>query len=331
MLRQKNLTVGDFFDTEKECPICHSTERRVVSKVGKNLQPLETVMCTGCGLVHSNPIPTKAELDQFYSSKYRRNYKFASKPKLKHTLRYAPGSLERVNTLIKYKKTDQKKLIDIGSGSGEFLYMASKAGFDAQGIEPHIGYCEYTKSVLGLDVANSSLENADLEKESFDIVNLNHVLEHMPEPLETLILLRGFLKNDGILMVDVPDISTCRHAPWTQFHYAHIYNFNHDTLKALAEKAGFEILNKGDQGTNLILKKVLVEKSDVRQLLPENYEAMWNKLNSNTMTKHYKTKKPYSRFIRKFYQYPKEFLVVAWLRSPRKILDKVYRQKGIRI
>ena len=323
MIRKK-LNIGEFFRTDMECPVCSSQERRILSNIGGNIQSLETVICTGCGLVHSNPIPSKSDLDEFYRQKYRTSYKSSSKPKLKHTLRYAFGALVRVEALLKYKKPEQIKLVDIGSGSGEFLYMASKAGFDVHGIEPHSGYCEYTKQDLGLKVNNTTLEGSNLEIETIDIINLNHVLEHMPAPLETLSRLHALLKEDGILMVDVPDISLCIHAPWTQFHFAHIYNFSPATLKALVEKAGFEILNTETEGTNIIARKSFFAKMNTPRDLSENYQNLWQKLNTHTTIEHYKSKKPYFRFIRKCYQYPKEFLVVALYRSPKKILDQVY-------
>lgn len=330
-MKQTKLNIGDYLTNQTDCSICGSRERRLVYKIGRNFQPLETVICTGCGLIHSNPIPSKAELDEFYNKKYRSSYKFTTKPKLKHILRYAPGALSRVEMLIKYKKPEQIKLMDIGSGSGEFLYMATKAGFEAQGIEPHTGYSEYTQKILGLDVVNTTLEQAGLKESDFDIVNLNHVLEHMPAPLETLSTLRLLLKKDGILLVDVPDIVGCGHAPWTQFHYAHIYNFNHETLKALVEKAGFEILNAESRSTNLVLRKTSISKTDAAIPLAENYEMMWEKLTAHSGIEHYKTQKPYSRFIRKCYQYPKEFFIVTLLRSPRKILDKVYSEKILKL
>lgn len=323
-MNQIKHKVGGDFTTEMPCPVCSSLERRYVSEIGRNFKSLETVICKGCGLLHSNPIPSKVELDTFYEKKYRSSYKFARKPRLKHILRYAPGALERVETVLSYKKPEQIKLIDIGSGSGEFLYMAHRAGFDARGIEPHTGYCEYTKQELGLNVLNTTLEQAGLEKDSFDIINLNHVLEHMPDPLDTLSRLHSLLRKDGLLMVDVPDISICSHAPWTQFHYAHLYNFNHLTLKALVEKAGFEILNPQTTTTNLVARKSTVARADALLEMSQNFDHMWETLNIHTGVGHYKTKKPYLRFIRKCYQYPKEFFIVAFLRSPRKILDQIY-------
>jgi uncharacterized Zn finger protein len=68
-MTQEKREVGDCFIIQKKCPVCDSLERRIISSIGRNLQSLQTVMCTGCGLVHSNPIPSKNDLDAFYLKK----------------------------------------------------------------------------------------------------------------------------------------------------------------------------------------------------------------------------------------------------------------------
>lgn len=313
-----------FTNTAIPCPICSSSERRQISNIGRNFQLLETVICTGCGLIHSNPIPSKAELDEFYREQYRSLYKASSEPKLKHILRYAPGALGKLQFMKKYATSEQKILLDVGSGSGEFLFMATKAGLNARGIEPHSGYSRYTKEKLGLDVENTTLESARLENDSVDIINLSHVLEHMPTPLETLCYLHLVLKKGGLLLVEVPDISVCNHAPWTKFHYAHIYNFNHKTLKALVEKAGFEILNPEATTTNIIAKKVSRVCLDKNFIMQENYEELWKKMMIHTSSNHYTSKKPYTRVLRKLWQYPKEFLITMCYKDASAILNRTY-------
>ena len=145
---------------------------------------------------------------------------------------------------------ERRRFLDIGSGSGEILYMARKAGFEVTGVEPNTGYAEYTREELGLPVQNCTFEEADLPKAHFDILNLSHVLEHLPDPLASLRFLNTLLRPGGILCVAVPDIGHASHAPWTRFHYAHIHNFSHETLKAMVLKAGFEILPQSSGSTD---------------------------------------------------------------------------------
>lgn len=322
----QNRKFGDIFDYHQACIICETKQRRFISSIGRNFHQLNTVICTGCGLVHSDPIPTSEDLKKFYKKKYRWFYKFSDKPSLKHILRYAEGALERVHFIKKYINPYQKKLLDVGSGSGEFIYMAKKDGFEVSGLEPHVGYCEFINHDLGIQVQNTALEDAKLKNEGFDIINLSQVLEHLQNPFKTLKRLHQVLKKDGVIQIDVPDLSLKFHAPWTRFHFAHIYNFNHITLKALIEKSGFKILNPENQHTNIIAKKTNDLENNYQNDLQRNYHYLWNDILQQDQIGHYQSSRPYQRFLTKCIKYPKEIITALFYRSPKKILDHVYEK-----
>ncbi len=315
----QSLKVGDFLNAHFACPICLKHERRVVSLIGRKRQALTTVICTSCGLVHSHPMPTRAELDAFYHRDYRVSYKSSFTPKLKHTLRYAPGAKQRVSDLLKHADDHQRTLLDIGSGSGEFLFMALQQGFKAEGIEPNAGYAEYTRTALHLPVEHTTLENAGFAPESYDIISLNHVLEHMPEPFDTLTRIHALLKPNGLLSIAVPDIAALSHAPQTRFHYAHVFNYNHATLKALLTKAGFDVVTEC-QGTSLIAKKQGVPNFEQIIEMTDNYELLWTQLVTQTPIKHYATAKPYRRLVKKAHQYAREWYVLRSHSDAKSIL-----------
>ena len=66
--------------------------------------------------------------------------------------------------------------------------------------------------------------------------------------------------------------------------------------------------------------------SDEEIALQKQCDFLWNEiLQINTM-KHYRSAKPYERFIRKSWTYPKEILTALFYRSPKKILDHVYEK-----
>ena len=65
----------------KECICCSNQERQIISTVGRNFTKLTTVICLGCGLIHSHPIPSRKELDEFYKLDYRKKYKLAENKK----------------------------------------------------------------------------------------------------------------------------------------------------------------------------------------------------------------------------------------------------------
>ena len=206
--------------------------------------------------------------------------------------------------------------------------MAIKSGFSAKGIEPNIGYADYSKKYLDLPVSNKTYDNAELKEKSFDVVNLQDVLEHLPDPLFCLSFINKILKENGILSISVPNIEFYSHSPITQFHYAHVYNFNSATLKAILFKAGFEILDLNNQATTFIAKKVREPNASMKITMNENYELLSNALKNQSLANYYKTSRPYSRFFKKCYQYTYEFFSVLFIRSPKKILDKFYKKLG---
>lgn len=316
---------GERIEVDSSCPICTGRIRRLLSRQSRDGSALETVMCEGCGLIHSNPIPTREELAAFYNAAYRQSYKATARPKLKHVLRYAPGALARVQEIVAHCRPGQTALLDVGAGSGEFLYMARRCGFEIQGIEPHRGYAEYSRSDLGLPVEHATLEEVRIAPSSLDVINLNHVLEHLPAPLETLCQLNDWLRGDGLLAVAVPDISACRHSPATRFHYAHVHNFNARTLIALLIKAGFEPIAPNGS-TSVIARKTGSRRPDLALAMHDNFSDLLGKLTAQTMRAHYRRATPYARFLRKCYQYPAEYLRVALRRDPVAILDACFER-----
>lgn len=225
----------------QSCILCGGITREVVSERDRHGAPLVTSLCPGCGLIRNDPVPTQAELDQFYGSAYRESYKGASAPRPRQIWRNFNTTR---NHMAAFRDIYARggRWLDLGSGSGEFLFLAASVGADAEGVEPHAGYSAYCKESLGVKVTTGTLESCDYAPASFDLIRLSHVLEHMRDPVRTLEILRGWLRPDGVLYVEVPDIEeeAVHRIRGRLFHYGHINNFNPVTLRALAGLAGLE-------------------------------------------------------------------------------------------
>lgn len=321
-----NYTVHQTIQSELPCKICGGHELEVIGTQGRHFQKLTTTICTGCGLIHSYPIPKKEELDEYYSKQYRSDYKGAYTPKRKHILRYSRSSIHRIKQLLQFASTGQK-LLDVGSGSGEFVYIASLSGFDVHGLEPHQGYSEYTRKTFGVPIITAPLEKADIATESYDIITLSHVLEHLHYPLTSLSYLNRWLKIGGLLAVDVPNIETTHHSPVNRFHYAHIYNFNHDTLKAMLEKAGFTVEAHPDfTGTTLFARKVGDPDPERLISMPENYQRLLRLMSRDVADESYRKTKPLVRLIKRWRRYLIEFIEATVLWNPRRIVKREFKK-----
>jgi 2-polyprenyl-3-methyl-5-hydroxy-6-metoxy-1,4-benzoquinol methylase len=308
------------------CVLCSNTTHSLVGTHDRNGEPLTTVMCKGCGLIKSHPLPSADVLENYYKNQYRADYKGARTPKRKHIFRYASYALTRLNHLTKAGFTSGR-LVDVGSGSGEFVFLAQKAGYDVVGLEPHEGYARYTQNTFGVDIQNATLEKANIPPQSVDIVTLHHVLEHLPDPVASLQNMRTWLKPEGVILVDVPDIEADRHAPSRRFHIAHLYNFNHATLKWTLEKAGFQVLpHVSARGTTLIAKKMEGISPDF-QTGPENAQTLWGKLFIHEGITATRLQTRTLRLLQKAARLAKEIMATALAPSPAAIALRVYAQK----
>ena len=247
------MKVGDTIKASS-CMLCGTSERTVVGTVGRGMKPLTTVLCDGCGLVSHDPIPSTAELDAFYAHAYRQNYKGVLKPKAKHSLRAQRSAALRAVRLKALIKPGSR-VLDIGASSGEFVYMMGKLGFNASGVEPHDGYRQFGTQTYGIEVTSQKIEPAAFGEGVFDLITLNHVFEHLADPLDALASFRRWLAPGALLFIEVPNIEGVQKQRSNLFHYAHVWNFAPATLKATLALAGFEPIHSPKcNGTSLVFR-----------------------------------------------------------------------------
>jgi 2-polyprenyl-3-methyl-5-hydroxy-6-metoxy-1,4-benzoquinol methylase len=220
------------------------------------------MLCSTCGLVQQSDIPTQDQLRIYYSHHYRTDYKKAYAPKLKYVFRAGKAAKNRLEFLrssgVARDHTDSA-FLDIGAGGGEMVFAAAKAGCKAKGIEPNEGYSSFARDAYGIEVATGDLE--DVQESGFDVITMFHVLEHMPDPVAVFQRLHQIIKNDGYLLVEVPNIEQADASPSNIFFKAHLFYFSRATLLAAAS-LGFDAVRVEDQG-NL---RVLLRKR--RELAP---------------------------------------------------------------
>lgn len=195
----------------------------------------------GCGIITNCPIPSDQELAAFYAKKYRNEYKGLNIPRMRQVWRNFRREESHVTSNWEIY-ADRQNCLDLGSGSGEFMFLLKSFGIKCLGIEPDEDYSAYCRERLGLDVRTQTLEETDFPDGSFDFIRLSHVLEHMPDPVRSLKTLRRWLSDDGFLYLETPNIEAeaQRKMRGSMFHFGHIFNFNPSTLRLAAKLAGLE-------------------------------------------------------------------------------------------
>lgn len=224
------------------CNLCGAREATILSTRSRSGAPLRTVCCTGCGLVWSDPRPH--EVRQFYESDYRLAYKDTFEPRPKHVLRAGRVALSRLERIAHLMRPGMK-ILDIGAGGGEFACLLASQGHQVRGIEPNRGYAAYARAQYGLDIVDGFVGDVALQEAQWDLITVWHVLEHTEDPGAVLGQLRRALAPGGMLVVEVPNVEATCQSPRSSFHEAHLYNFNRDTLHALAASQGLGVRGGG--------------------------------------------------------------------------------------
>lgn len=150
-------------------------------------------------------------------------------------------------SVMTLKRLPQGKLLDVGCGNGQFLAMMQDLGWEVVGVEPDGQAVKAARACLGLSVYEGTLEEAGFPEDSFDAITMNHVIEHVWDPISTLRECRRVLKVGGRLVVITPSIWSLgarlfskAWLPWEPPR--HLFLFSPRTLQECAEQAGLRVL-----------------------------------------------------------------------------------------
>ena len=135
------------------------------------------------------------------------------------------------------------KLLELGSFTGHFLYLAQEAGYEVTGVEPDFGAREYARRHFSLNLHESLVQDLYFDAKSFDAIEMIHVLEHITEPADTLLELRRILSDNGILVIEVPIIDIILFKLLGKYYrhiiMDHVLLFSQATLFKFLDKCGF--------------------------------------------------------------------------------------------
>jgi SAM-dependent methyltransferase len=201
--------------------------------------------CTDCQVAMTHPFPTDKEIDDLYSTgNYRTDVGTRFNP-IVENLVYQATAVKR-RRIEKYAKIG--KLIDIGCGRGLFLDVMRRGGWDVVGLELNKQTASYGKRVYDLDIYAGKDVELSLESENFDVVHFCGVLEHSKKPNVLLSEAYRILKNNGLLIVLLPDIRSFEfklgREYWLHLDLPfHLFHFTEEGLIQILRKKGFKVKN----------------------------------------------------------------------------------------
>lgn len=143
--------------------------------------------------------------------------------------------------LVKYWAKEAGSLLEIGSGTGNFLLAAKNSGWEVTGVEPDAGARKLAEQ-KGLSLQTSL---KDLPYELVDVITLWHVLEHIPDLEATLLELYSRLNPNGYLILALPNFKSwdARYykAKWAGYDVPrHLWHFSRKGINRLMKDAGFQ-------------------------------------------------------------------------------------------
>ena len=237
-----------------DCKLCGNNESSLV-QIGVRHDPeAEIRRCATCDLVFLSPQPSQEALDHYYATVYREDYDLTEVEK-RHQNDLAEAYL-RVQRLLP-QLTPETRLLEVGSGSGAFLYAVRPYVKEVIGVEPDSATRRWIQQTLGIKMLGEIPQDGS-EKAAFDVAVSFHVLEHAPDPVNFLSGLRKVLRPEGALAVEVPNVDDAlvavyRVPAYLQFYFQkpHLYYFSQRTLALALEKAGYHATIGGIQRYDL--------------------------------------------------------------------------------
>ncbi|MHC0439564.1 class I SAM-dependent methyltransferase [Flavobacterium sp. 3-210] len=173
-------------------------------------------------------------------------------------------ALKNKLNLINSEQSQKGKILDIGAGTGDFLLTAKNDGWNVIGVEPS----DRAKNIAKQKGISFVEEMSELENNSFDVITMWHVLEHVPNLELQIQELKRLLKPTGTLIVAVPNFKSFDAKHYGEFWAAfdvpiHFWHFSKKAIKMLFEKVDMK------------LEKVLPMKFDsfYVSLLSEKYKT----------------------------------------------------------
>lgn len=234
---------------ERRCEVCDSSSHSELYVVNG----YRIVRCTRCGLVFVADCPTPEQLLGLYDESYYEDpaavgyggYGEAEDRKRHHN-RSLLAEIERLRA--------PGDLLELGCAYGYFLDEARERGWRVQGVEPSAHAVAYSRERLELDVTQGTLTDLPVQPNSVDAVALWDVIEHLPNPRNTIEVATAWLRPGGVLGLstgDIGSLSARLHGadwslmtpPWHQFY------FTRPTLRRLLGRCGLEVVKIGGDGT----------------------------------------------------------------------------------
>jgi 2-polyprenyl-3-methyl-5-hydroxy-6-metoxy-1,4-benzoquinol methylase len=256
-------------------------------------------------------MPGEDELQAYYQNTYRVELGKGRRPSKGHLWRIAQLAAERASDILQ-RLPAAHNTVDAGCGAGGLVYMLASVGCDSRGFDPDSNYIQWAHGLLGDRVSPCRIQDMSVQKGTLDLVTFYHVLEHIRDPHLALSICSEWLREDGLCVVEVPNIETTLQGPGHEYQKGHLQYFNRYTLEALASQSCLRAVDGGVINGGENLRCYFRKDSNAPPLSPSNpgnAERVLRIIEQHTWWPHYMSGIPYVR---------------AWGRFQRTIAEMVH-------
>jgi Methyltransferase domain len=274
------------------CPICGADANRDLGTQPEDFEYRVAIApqfkirtCTACHSDFVWPRPSLDELRRMYPDNY---YAYGSEMGDFWQVIYNMWCRGEAKRLLRLSAKRPLHLFDIGTGDcRRFKAMGSMDKFAFAGVEMNEDMaragCE-----MGYDISSGTFEEFDISSRaaSVDVITINHVIEHVTDPGETMRKAYGLLADDGVFTGRTPKVNCTGRGLfgryWSGYHFPrHLHLFSKESLELLLRQSGFrhvEIYEELNLFPALSLQNFLVGKLKLPLVLEGGHSKFWTAL-----------------------------------------------------
>ncbi|MDH4440950.1 MAG: class I SAM-dependent methyltransferase [Rhizobium sp.] len=244
---------------DRPCVLCGGKTFTLICEGDRYGFDLDKQICDQCGLVQTSPAVKKDFLNVFYRDHYRRLY--TKRNDVDHS-GLVREQREKGKRFLEYlqktevaSKLQDLAVIELGCSSGGIIETFKPHCRSVQGCDLDVEAIRYGREQLKLDLEVSEFPTQLPAGPRLFI--LSHVLEHTHDPLASLKQIKSLMTADDYLFIEVPGLNLVGEGAYSYdlksyFHLAHVTDFSEGTLRALAARAGYDVLSCNETVTALL-------------------------------------------------------------------------------
>ena len=209
------------------------------------------VLCSKCHLTYLNPRPTIEALPSTYPSSYK-PFHF-NKTDSKYNLILAIRNILESRKAAKYRSLlpSKARILDVGCGDGRYLSLMKKVSqgeWIMEGVDFNEEAVKRARE-FGIKAVAGSYEDTAFDKKSYDLILMNQVIEHFPDPGPAVEKAWRELKPGGIISIETPsldgiDAHIFRKRFWGGYHFPrHLTLFSEVSINLFLKNRKFEVLS----------------------------------------------------------------------------------------